>query len=154
MTPDTPEPEPRRVKATLRVEVASPADLAAAVAAVEALGIPVECPAHDARERLRARDGFLVQALERMSGDTPWKKARELAAAIARFEGTTWIRWRDHGTPPGGSKGISTVESCLFEARQFGRLPGTPEQLQNIVAKSKGRCNLVEKPFLSAPDPD
>ena len=106
------------------------------------------------RLRRRSRDDFLVQALGHMPSDTPRKKCRELAAAIARFEGTTWIRWRDHGTPPGGSRGISTVESCLFEARRLGRLPSTPEQLWNIVAKFNGRCNLVGEPLSSAPDPE
>jgi hypothetical protein len=106
-----------RTTHTLRV-ACDPGDLPAVVAAIEALGHRVECPAHDARERLRERDGFLMQALEHMPGDTPRKKCRELAAAIAKFEGTTWPRWRDHGTPPGGSRGISTVQSCLFEARQ------------------------------------
>jgi hypothetical protein len=129
-----------------------PADLAAVIEAIEALGHHVECPAYDARERLKERNGFLLQALERMPGGTPRKKCRELAAAIARFEGTTWPRWRDHGTPPGGSRGISMVESCLFEARQLGRLPTTPEQLWNIVAKFKGRCNLAGEQFSSASD--
>jgi hypothetical protein len=138
---------------TLRVTLADPGDLAAVVAAIEGLGHHVECPSHDARERLRARDVFLVQALDLMNG-TPWQKARELAAAIARFETTTWIRWRDHGTPPGGSRGISMVQSCLFEARQLGRLPTTPEQLQNIAAKFKGPCNLVEPFSESEPDPE
>jgi hypothetical protein len=99
---------------------------------------------------LRARDGFLVQALDLMPGDTPGKKYRELASAIARFESTTWIRWRDHGTPPGGSMGISTVQTCLFEAHQLGRLPATPEQIRNIVAKFNGPCNLVEESVSSA----
>lgn len=138
---------------TLYVE-ADPEGLADIIAEIERRGFKVECPGLAARERLKERDGFLMQALEHMPGDTPRKKCRELAAVIARFEGTTWIRWRDHGTPPGGSTGISMVQSCLFKARQLGRLPTSPEQLWNIIAKFNGPCNLVEKPFSSAADPE
>ena len=40
-------------RCTLHVEVNSPSDLAAVIEAIEGLGVAVECPAHEARERLR-----------------------------------------------------------------------------------------------------
>jgi hypothetical protein len=139
-------------RCTLHVTVAHAGELPAVVEAIEALGAAVECPAHDARERLRERDSFLLQALELMNGDTPRKKCRELAAAIARFDSTTWPRWRDYGTPPGGSTGISAVQSLLFQARQLGPLPATPEQLWNIAMKRKAACDFTSRPLQLPPD--
>ena len=60
---------------TLHVE-ADPADLPAVIAAVEAMGHPVECPAFDAWERLRARNELLRQALALMPGPSGWENRR------------------------------------------------------------------------------
>jgi len=111
-------------------------------------------PALTTRLQRRQRDGFLMQALERMPGDTPRKKCRALAAALARFEGTTWPRWSHHGTLPGGSKGVSAVQSFLFTARLLGRLPGTPEQIWNIFAKRGGPSNFGDEGVSSHRNPE
>jgi hypothetical protein len=126
---------------TLRV-ACEPGDLAAIIEAIKALGHPVECPAHDARERLRARDGFLVQALELMSG-TLWARCTALAAEVQRFEAIIWPRIRDHEVPPEGSK----LRSLLFRARRLGPLPGTARQIRNIIAKRGSRGDFTETPL-------
>lgn len=124
----------------LHVETDSLDRLAAVVAAIEALGVAVSCPAHDARMRLRSRDEYLRQALELMSG-TLSARCRELAVQIARFE-ANWPRWHDEEAPP---ERFSAVGRCLFQARKLAPLPGA-RQLWNIAMKRRGPGNFTEKP--------
>jgi hypothetical protein len=133
-------------RCTLHIEVDDPGELAAIVRAIEGLGHRVECPVFDEWSRLRQRDEFLREAHGFMSGTT-WGKCQQLAVQIGKFED----RWRDCETVP---ETFGALGRCLFRARGLGALPTTPEQLRNIIAKFKGRCNLVEKPFSSAPDPE
>ena len=56
---------------TLHVTVADPGDLPAVIAAIEALGVPVSCPAHDARQRRRSRDEYLLPAVSSSASAHP-----------------------------------------------------------------------------------
>ena len=139
------------MRCTLHVTVADAGDLAAVIEAIEALGHHVESPTHDARERLRERDSFLVQAIELMSGSTPWRRCVELESEIRRFESVLWPKLRDHQAPP---EPCSRLRSLLFRARRLGVLPGTARHLWNIVMKRSGPGDFKEKSLQSAPDPE
>ena len=134
---------------TLHVTVADPGDLPAVIAAIEALGVPVSCPAHDARQRRRSRDEYLLPAVELMSVGTPWGRCVQLEAEIRRFETVLWPRLRDHQAPP---EGCSALRSLLFRARRLGPLPTTAKQLRNITVKCEGPCDFPEQRVSCPPD--
>jgi hypothetical protein len=139
------------MRCTLHVTVADAGELTAVIEAIEGLGAAVECPAHDARERLRDRDEFLRAAHALMNGSTPWRRCTELESDIRRFEAVLWPRLRDRETPPEGCSGL---RACLFRARRLGPLPTTAKQLWNIIVKRNSPCDFREKRFSSAPEPD
>lgn len=138
----------RSMRYTVHVEVANPGGLAAVIAAIEALGHPVECPVFNEWSRLARRDSYLRMAHALMPGPGDWTKSVQLAARVLYFETRIWPRWSHLDEPPAE---FSEGDRFLFMARKLGTLPGTDRQLHNIAAKSNPPCDFGEKPVSSAP---
>ena len=81
---------------TVYVDADDPDSLIEDFRALERRGYSIRCHALDEKMRLRERDGFLVQALELMSG-TRWGRCTALAAEIQKFESIIWPRIREVG---------------------------------------------------------
>jgi hypothetical protein len=118
----------------LHVTVSDPADLAAVVAAIEALGHAVACPAFDQRSRQSRRDSYLRMAHALMPGPHDWTKSVQLAADVLYFETRLWPRYHHLDEPPAD---FSEVRRFLFMARKLGRLPGSDKQLHTIATETQ-----------------
>lgn len=78
--------------------------------------------------RKARRDALLRQAAALLPG-RPSERIRALLAAVRALEVRRLDRWRRSGVPASASE----VDRLLFQAMQFGPIPGTERQLRTVL---------------------
>ena len=78
----------------------------------------------------QARRNYFLRNAAAILGESDFRTATALQRQASRFESDIWPRWRHLAQPPATA---SPLQRELWFARKAWRIPGTPQQISNII---------------------